>query len=242
MSGIQKVKQKEENSVGILDRFSDIIKANVNSLLDRFEDPSKMIDQYLIKMSEDLAEVKKATAGVMAEETRTKRQVDANTAEVAKYEEFAKKALAAGNEGDARVFIAKKQELENAGAGLVTAYAAAHENAVKMRQMHDKLVSDIEALKARREMIRAKVAVAKTQETVTRMGAATTKVQGTMGAFARMEEKATRMLDQANAAAELNAAPIDEAKALEEKYSGRDSASVDDELKRMKEEMGIKPE
>ncbi len=225
--------------MGILDRFSDIIKANVNALLDPYEDPSKMIEQYLIKMSEDLAEVQKSTAGVMAEEIRTKRLVDDNLAEIAKYTEFAKKALAAGNEGDARVFIAKKQELENAGAGLMTAYAAAHENAVKMRQMHDKLVADIEALKARRQMIKAKVAVARTQERVTKIGAASAKIQGTMGAFTRMEEKATRMLDEANAAAQLDTAPIDEAKALEEKYSGRDSASVDEELSRLKEEMGM---
>jgi phage shock protein A len=191
--------------MGILDRFSDIIKANINAVLDKLEDPSKMIDQYLVQMSEDLAEVKRSTAGVMAEEARTKRLVDANQAEVAKYEAFAKKALAAGNEGDARVFIAKKQELENVGAGLMTAYAAAHENAVKMRQMHDKLVADIEALKARREMIKAKIAVAKTQQTISDIGAAAAKAQGTMGAFTRMEEKAARMLDQANAMAELNA-------------------------------------
>ncbi len=231
--------------MGILDRFSDIIKSNVNALLDKLEDPSKMIDQYLLQMSADLAEVKRSTAGVMAEETRTKRLVDANQAEVAKFEAFAKKALAAGNEGDARVFIAKKQELENVGAGLMTAYAAAHENAVKMRQMHDKLVADIEALKARREMIKAKVAVAKTQQTINDIGAAAAKAQGTMGAFTRMEEKATRMLDQANAAAELNAPPVDAAKALEEKYAGKDSASVDDELNKLKEEMGLqekKPE
>ncbi len=231
--------------MGILDRFSDIIKSNVNALLDKLEDPSKMIDQYLIQMSNDLAEVKRSTAGVMAEETRTKRLVDANQSEVAKYETFAKKALEAGNDDDARVFIAKKQELENVGAGLMTAYAAAHENAVKMRQMHDKLVTDIEALKARREMIKAKVAVAKTQKTINDIGAATAKAQGTMGAFTRMEEKATRMLDQANAVAELNAPPVDPAKALEEKYSGKDSASVDDELSRLKQEMGLqekKPE
>lgn len=225
--------------MGILDRFGDIIKANVNALLDKMEDPAKMIDQYLIEMSEDLAEVKRSTAGVMAEETRTKRLVDANQAEIAKYEGFAKKALQAGNEGDARVFIAKKQELENVSAGLMTAYAAAHENAVKMRQMHDKLVSDIEALKARREMIKAKVAVAKTQQTMTQISSAAAKAQGTMGAFTRMEEKATRMLDEANAAAELHAAPVDEAKALEERYSGKDAASVDDEIAKLKKEMGL---
>ena len=98
----------------ILERFSDIVKANVNAVLDKMEDPSKMIDQYLREMLEDLAEVKKETAGVMAEEARTKRLAEANAAEVAKYEELAKKALTAGNEDDARVFLSKKQELEAA--------------------------------------------------------------------------------------------------------------------------------
>lgn len=102
------------------------------------------------ELNENLAEVKKETAGVMAEETRTRRLMEENQAEAARYEDLAKQALLAGNEGDAKVFLAKKQQLESAGAGLVTAYTAAHENAVKMRQMHDKLVSDIEALKARR--------------------------------------------------------------------------------------------
>jgi phage shock protein A len=223
--------------MAILERFSDIIKANINVLLDKMEDPSKMIDQYLNDMMEDLAEVKRSTAGVMAEEARTKRLVDDNQAEVAKYADFAKKALVAGNEGDARTFIAKKQELENVGAGFMTAYAAAHENAVKMRQMHDKLVSDIEALKARREMIKAKVTVAKTQETLNKVNTATEKTQGAMDAFNRMEEKASRMLDEANAMAELNTEAVDEAKALEEKYAAKGTASVEDELEKLKAEL-----
>ena len=70
--------------MAILERFSDIIKANVNAVLDKMEDPSKMIDQYLVDMREDMAEAKRSTAGVMAEETRTKRLVDENQAEVAK--------------------------------------------------------------------------------------------------------------------------------------------------------------
>ena len=74
--------------MGILDRFTTIIKANINDLLDKAEDPAKMIDQYLLDMTESLAEVKKETAGVMAEETRTKRLVDENAEEVAKYAEL----------------------------------------------------------------------------------------------------------------------------------------------------------
>ena len=226
--------------MGILDRFTDIIKANINDLLDKAEDPAKMIDQYLRELTDNLADVKKETAAVMAEETRTKRLVDENAAEVARYEDLAKRALTAGNEGDARVFLGKKQTLESKGEALRAAYDAAHANATKMREMHDKLVTDIETLNGRREAIKAKAAVAKTQTKLNQVSSASDKAEGAMAAFARMEAKADQMLDQANAEAELNASPADRAAELEAKYtSAGNTAAVDDELARLKREMGL---
>lgn len=225
---------------GILDRFTSIIKANINDLLDRAEDPAKMVDQYMREMTESLAEVKEATAGVMAEETRCKRLVDENQAQIDKYEDLARKALAAGNEDDARTFLAKKQELVGRSEGLIVAYDAANENAVKMRQMHDKLVSDIEALKARQDTIKAKAAVAKTQAKVNEMTSAGDKAEGAMNAFNRMEAKADAMLDQANAMEELSQQPADAAADLEKKYENMGAtAAVDDDLARLKAEMGV---
>lgn len=226
--------------MAILERFADIIKANINDLLDKCEDPAKMIDQYLRDLTEDLAEVKQETAAVMAEETRTKRMLDDNAAEVQRFEGLARKALAAGNEGDARVFLGKKQQLEEKTASLQATYDAAHANAEKMRQMHDKLVGDIETLHSRREMVKAKVAVAKTQERVNQMGASADKAAGAMSAFERMERKADQMLDQANAMAELNSAPVDAAAELEKKYaSAAGDAAVDAELAKLIAEMGL---
>jgi len=226
--------------MSILTRFTDIVSANINALLDKAEDPAKMIDQYMRRMSDDLAVVKRETAGVMAEESRTKRLVDENAKEVAKYTELAKKALMAGNEDDARVFLTKKQELETIGAGLQTAYAAAHENAIKMRQMHDKLVSDINALNTRRQAIKAKVAVAKTQDRMSKIGATANKIEGAEGAFDRMEAKADQMLDRANAMAELDAAPIDPVQAIEEKYKhAATDDSVNSELAALKAQLGL---
>lgn len=226
--------------MGILSRFGDIIKANVNDMLDKCEDPAKMIDQYLRNLTENLAEVKKETAGVMAEEARTRRMVEENSAEAAKYGNLARKALQAGNEGDARVFLAKKQQLETKGASLQATYDAAHENANKMRQLHDKLVSDIETLNGRREMIKAKVAVAKTQERVNGFASSADKAAGALNAFDRMEAKADQMLDRANAMEELNRKPVDEAAALENKYASSSAdASVDAELEKLKKEMGL---
>ena len=226
--------------MAILERFADIIKANINDLLDKCEDPAKMIDQYLRDLTEDLAEVKQETAAVMAEETRTKRMLEDNAGEIRRYEDLARKALAAGNEGDARVFLGKKQQLTEKAASLQATYDAAHANAEKMRQMHDKLVGDIETLRSRREMVKAKVAVARTQEKVNEMGTAGERAAGAMSAFERMEAKADAMLDQANAMAELNAAPADEAAELEKKYAASaGDAAVDAELEKLKKEMGL---
>lgn len=226
--------------MAILERFGDIIKANVNDLLDKCEDPAKMIDQYLRDLTESLAEVKKETAGVMAEEARAKRMLDDNAAEIEKYAGLARKALTAGSEDDAKVFLSKKQSLAEKAASLQATYDAAHANAQKMRQMHDKLVGDIEELNGRREMVKAKMAVAKTQEKVNKVASSTDKAASAMDAFARMERKADRMLDQANAMAELSTEPKDEAAALEEKYAARSSSdAVDAELAKLKAEMGL---
>ena len=62
--------------------------------------------------------------------------------------------------------------------------------------------------------------------------------RGSVAAFERMEEKAQRLLDQANAAAALSAEPEDAAAALEAKYRGGGDRAVDDELARLKAELG----
>ena len=223
----------------ILERFNTIIKSNINALLDKAEDPAKMIDQYLLDLRESLAEVKKETAGVMAEEARCKRLMDDAQAQVDKYDDLAKKALKAGNEGDARQLIARKQELEKNLINATNTYTAAKANADKMRQMYEKLSQDVATLQARRSNIKATVAVAKTQERINDATASAESARGSLAAFDRMEEKAQAMLDRANAEAELNGAVESAVITLEEKYSGPNESSVDDELARMKAELGL---
>lgn len=223
--------------MGILNRFKDIMSANINALLDKCEDPAKMIDQYLRQLKEDLAEVKQETAAVMAEEKRAKRLVDDNAAEIAKYTDLAKKALTAGNEGDAKVFITKKQELEAHQADLEKTYALAHANAEKMREMHDKLTGDIQELEQRRLNVKAKMSVAKTQDKLNKINDSMKSAAGSMEAFERMEAKADRLLDEANSMAELNEEPKDSAEEIAKKYDK--NSSVDDELAKMKAELGL---
>lgn len=225
--------------MGILTRFKDIMSANINALLDKAEDPAKMIDQYLRNLESDLGKVKAETAAIMAEETRAKRELDECTAEIAKLQSYAEKAVMAGNDADAKTFLQKKQQMAAKQAGLQQAYTAAAENATRMRQMHDKLVNDIAELNARRDAIKAKVAVAKTQERINKMTSSVADSQSNLAAFERMEAKADKMLDTANAMAELNAAENTNIEDLQSKYDEAPTSAVDDELAALKASMGI---
>ena len=228
--------------MGILKRFKDIMASNINSLLDKAEDPVKMVDQYMRDLQKDLGQVKAETASVMAEEARARRAVQDNDAEIAKMTSYAERALRAGNEEDARTFLQKKSTLETKGIALNEAYQTAANNASQMRQMHDKLERDIAGLKERKEAIKAKMAVAKTKERVSEIGSSYATAQGGLDAFARMEEKANRMLDEANAKAELNAKTPDTTEDLMAKYdTGADvtDAAVEEELAAMKAKLGM---
>lgn len=227
--------------MGIISRFKDIMTANVNALLDKAEDPEKMIDQYLRNLESDFAKVKAETASIIADEKNAKRKLGECDEEIAKMGEYAKKAVAAGNDNDARQFLTKKNELTQKREILAKECELAQANSEKMRQMHDKLERDISDMKSRRDMLKAKVKVAETQRKINEMGAGLESAGNNAAAFDRMEEKVNRMLDEAEAIGELNKSDsgndIDD---LASKYDTAASGSdVDDELAALKAEMGL---
>lgn len=219
--------------MSILKRFTDIMSANFNALLDKCEDPAKMVDQILRNLNDDLGKVKAETASVMAEETRAKRELAECNQEVNKLLTYAKRAVEAGNDDDARLFLSKKATVVEKQQTLEQKVKVASENAKKMRQMHDKLVNEINDLNSRRESIKAKVAAANMQTRLNEIGNSVGNAKTNLGAFARMEEKANRLLDQANAMADLNAAPVDDIESLMNKYDAP-SSNIEDELAALK--------
>lgn len=227
---------------GIIARFKDIMSSNINALLDKAEDPSKMIDQYLRNLESDLGKVKAETASVMAEEKRSKRELDECNEQMNKMQRYAEKALIAGNESDAKTFLEKKAQLSKNQQSLQQSYDIAADNAVKMRSMHDKLVKDIGELNARRDQLKAKLAIAKTQERLNKIGSSVDGAKGNLTAFDKMEDKINRKLDEANAMAELNSSnKEDSIEDLMSKYDDNkeNNSEVDDELQALKNKLGL---
>ena len=228
---------------GILSRFKDIMSSNINALLDKVEDPMKMIDQYLRNLESDLGKVKAETAEVMAEETKSKRELDECIDSINKMQTYAEKALLSGNEADARTFLSKKGELNNKLISLQQTYDMAKENSTKMREMHDKLIKDISQLNTRRDELKAKMAVANTQEKLNKVGSSVNGAIGNMSKFDEMEAKINKKLDTANAMAELNNSQKEEnIEDLIAKYDNETkntSSEIDDELSELKSKLGL---
>lgn len=227
--------------MSILKRFKDIMSSNINALLDKAEDPEKMIDQYLRNLDKDLREVKSETATIMAEEKRAKRELQECQSEVNKMESYAMKALEAENEDDARKFLERKQQLETKLAELQKTAEIAQANTTQMRQMHDKLVNDVQELESRRAMLKGKAAVAKTQARMNEIGASAKGANASISDFDRLELKINQSLDEANAMAELNQGDSNEVENLTAKYDQTNN-DVENELAALKARMAEKDE
>ncbi|MFD1862968.1 PspA/IM30 family protein [Planococcus chinensis] len=224
----------------ILKRFRDIMASNINAMLDEAEDPEKMIDQYLRDLNSDLGKVKAETAAIMAAEKRERRELDELKQEMDDMQRYAVKALEANNEDDARKFLQRKAELAEKEKTMKTAVEIAAANTTQMRQMHDKLESDIGELESRRAELKGKASVAKTQKRMNDMGSSINSSGERISAFDKMEEKINQELDEAMAMSELNKSSGTDINDLTKKYSS--DADVDAELDSLKSGINVDDE
>ena len=224
----------------ILKRFKDIMTSNINALLDKAEDPEKMIDQYLRDLNSDLGKVKAETAAIMAAEKRERRELEEFEKEIGDMQRYAVKELEAGNEEDARKFLQRKAELSEKLTDKQTAVELAAANTQQMRQMHDKLESDIGELESRRSELKGKASVAKTQKRMNDFASSVDGAGERISAFDKMEQKINQELDEAIAMSELNKSSGTDIKDLASKYDS--DSSVDDELESLKAGINVDDE
>ena len=225
--------------MGILSRFKDIMSANINAQLDKIENKEAMIDQILRNLNRDLAKVREETAEVMADEAKAKRNLDECNAEIARVQQYAERAIIAGNDTDAAKFLAEKTKLVAKQTSLQQIYDVATSNSIKMRQMHDKLVNDIDELDSRKNTIKAKLRLAKAQQDINKVQS---KVDSSSGfaAFQRIEDRADAMLDTAKAESELNmTSSVSEINSLADKYDASPDLAVQEELATLKANLGF---
>jgi len=155
--------------MGIFDRMSQLIRANVNDLLDRAEDPDKMIDQYIRDMGDNIRTAREQVAAMIAQQKELEADVAETTTLASEWGAKAQRAVAAGKDDLAREALRRRRDSES-NARVYDEQLRAQRDAVaklkeQLRQLEAKYQSTLsqrDALVARQRRAEAQQQVAST--------------------------------------------------------------------------------
>lgn len=225
--------------MGILDRIGNIFKSNLNSVLDKVEDPEKILEQNILDMEKEYIKAKQSISNAKAEEIRLAKKLTFLKQEIEKWTSNTKLALSKGNEELAKKALTKKKEAENEYEIIIKDKESIEKNVEELLSNLKVMGSKIEEARRKKDLIKMRLQSAKAKK---KMAETRSKIdgigEGAFNSFAKMEEKAERLINEADAIEEVNRELTsddieDEMKKLQE------DGSVDRELEEMKKEMGL---
>lgn len=226
--------------MGIWSRITSVFKANVNSAIDGMEDPEKMLNQTILDMEDQLVKAKQQVAVAIADEKRLEKQYLAEEAKAKEWEDKAKIALKAGNEELARRALAEKSTFASNANGYKTEWQKQKAMTDKLRATLKELGDKIEDAKRKKNLLVARAKRAEAQKSIqeTMSGMSDNSAFNT---FDRMSEKVDKLEAQADATAELAEDFSGKNNALDKEFAAlqQSGAGQDDELEKMKREMGL---
>lgn len=188
--------------MSLLTRVRDLVSANLNAMLDRAEDPEKMVNEYLRQLNESLYEAKTSVAAAMADETKLHNKMVQFQAEADQWQSKAEAAMRAGDEELARAALARKLQSQKLADSYKQQYESQDQQVEELQSALVKLESRIAEARAKRDLIVAKRNRAETQEAIQRtvQGLSSTNA---MDKLDQLESRVDDRLAQADAMARL---------------------------------------
>jgi phage shock protein A len=222
--------------MGIFKRLRDLTMGSINDLLDKAEDPVKMLNQFLRDMEEDILEAEASVAKQIAIEKKFKQQYEEAEEMVVKRTEQAVKALESGNEDLARRALEDKKEHQTRFDELKRQYDISKTNADNLRNQLTEMKDQFGKMKNKKDLLVARAESAKAQKQINQAMSGFGVDNGAKG-FDRMSEKVLQMEAEAQASGELRASNRSLDDELDKLGKGD---GVDDELAALKAKIAEK--
>lgn len=210
--------------MGFFDRLSRLLRANLNDLVSKAEDPVKILDQSVADMQADLVKLRQAVAMAIASQKRLRNQADQAEGQIKTWYERAELALQKGEEDLAREALTRRKTFQESSSAISQQLNAQEGQVEMLKRSLVALEGKIAEARTKKDMLKARAQAAKAQQqlqsAVGNLGA-----NSAMAAFDRMEDKVQALEASSQAAAELAGADLESQFAALE--GGED---VDDEL------------
>jgi phage shock protein A len=226
--------------MGIFDRFSALLKSNINDLISRAEDPEKMLTQILVDMRGQLVQAKQQVASAIADEKRLRDQTDAEFKQAQDWERRAMLAIQEGRDDLAKQALVRQAEHGSHGQQLEQTWEQHKLETDKLKNQLRDLNDKIEEAKRKKNLLVARQRRAQAQQRIAETMSSLSE-KSAFEAFARMEERIETNERQIKAHAEIEEEFTGDTlqrdfKALEK---GAVSVSVDSQLLALKQKMGM---
>lgn len=221
--------------MAIFSRISDILKANINDMLDKAEDPVKMVKQIIIEMEEQVDDATQALGQAMGSQKIAAKELADAQAKSADWHEKAKLALKAGDEELARKALDAQVAVDGQISGLQESYDAITVQVNKLREQVADLRMKLDEARSRQNVLIARAKMADAQAAVSKT-VASANADSAFAKLDKMERKIVEKEATNEAFAEVNGSDASVQKRFDDlQHAG----AVDDELAKLKAELGM---